>query len=404
MRAPGHAPLLSFRELWREAYNSLAARPLRSVLTAAGTIIGIAALVAILGLASTANGQVSASFDELASNTVTVKDSRPLDSEELPFPFTEDNIARAAGLNGVTGAGALYTPIMGDKVRGPNPAFPDPQQVPIVAASATIWDAVGASAFQGRGFDAALYDSPVAILGSGAAANLGIKGLVAPTAIEIGGRPFTVLGILGDVERHQELRTSVIVPFGIASQLWGEPTSTEATELIVATRLGAATQVAKELVWAVAPGDQSAVTVEEPPDPRSLRESVSGTLQGLLLGLGIVSMLIGTFGIANSTLVSVMERRSEIGLRRALGAAKLDIALQVALESALLGALGGLIGATVGMYAVIIASAIKGWSPIVDLWLLCLAPIIGVATGLLAGAYPAYRAAGVEPAQALRST
>lgn len=402
-RTDGFRPL-GFRELWREAYSSLVARPLRSVLTAAGTIIGVAALVAILGLASTANGQVSASFDELAANTVTVMDSRPSDSEVMPFPFTEANIARARDLNGVTGAGALYSPITSDLVRGPSPAVPDEQQLPIVAASATIWEAVGATGFQGRGFDAALLDAPVAVLGSGAAVNLGIGGLVAPTAVEIGGRPFTVIGILADVERRPELRMAVIVPFGVAAELWGEPTSTEAAELVVATRLGAATQVAAELVWAVAPGAPSAVTVQQPPDPRSLREQVSGTLQGWLLGLGTVSLLIGTFGIANSTLVSVMERRSEIGLRRALGAAKRDVALQVALESALLGTLGGLIGATVGMYTVIVVAAVKGWSPIVDLELLLLAPLIGAVTGLVAGAYPAHRAAGVEPAQALRST
>jgi putative ABC transport system permease protein len=335
---------------------------------------------------------------------VTAKDARPTDAEALPFPFTEPAIARARALNGVVGAGALYTPITDHQVRGPNPAVAEAQAIPIVAASATIWEAVGASGFQGRGFDAALADAPVAVLGTGAAANLGIGGLVGPTSIEIGGRPFTVVGIVGDVERHPELRVSVIVPFGIAAQIWGEPTTTEGAELIVATQLGAATQVAKELVWAVSPGAPSAITVQEPPDPRTLRESVSGTLQSLLIGLGTVSLVIGTFGIANSTLVSVMERRSEIGLRRALGASKADIARQVALESALLGTLGRLIGATVGMYTVIVVAALKGWSPIVDLELLIVAPVIGAVTGLLAGAYPAFRAAGVEPAQALRSS
>ncbi|MFT3887111.1 MAG: ABC transporter permease [Arachnia sp.] len=391
------------RELLREAYSSLVARPFRALMTAGGTIIGVGALIAILGLADTAGGQVTASFDVLAATTVVAKDVRPADGEEISYPFAEANIASAARLNGVAGAGALYTVITDDTVRGPNPEVPDPQTIPIVAASATLLDAVGATMSAGRAFDAGHLDHPVAVLGSGAAATLGMGGLAAPTVVEIGGRPFTVLGILDDVERRAELRVSVIVPAGIAAELWGEPTETEGAELVVATRQGAAGQVATELVWAVAPGAPEAVAIEPPPDPRTLRESVSATIQGLLLGLGLVSLVIGTFGIANSTLVSVMERRSEIGLRRALGASRGDVARQVALESALLGALGGLVGATVGMYTVIGVAAAKGWSPILEPSLLIIAPAIGVATGLLAGAYPAYRAAGLEPAQALRS-
>lgn len=401
MSAPG---ALGVRELAGEAYSSLVARPFRALMTAGGTIIGVGALIAIIGLADTANGQVSASFDVLAATTVVATDVRPLDGEELGYPFTEDDIARARGLNGVVGAGSLYTVLTDDQVRGPNPAAPEPRNMPIVAASATVWDAVGATMGPGRSFDAGLLDQPVAVLGSGAAAMLGMQGLAAPTAIEIGGRPFTVLGIVDDVERRAELRVSVIVPAGIAADLWGEPTAAHGAELVVATRQGAARQVASELVWAVAPGAPDAISVEPPPDPRTLRESVSRTIQGLLLGLGIVSLVIGTFGIANSTLVSVMERRSEIGLRRALGASRGDVARQIALESALLGALGGLVGATVGMYTVIAVAAWKGWSPILKPWLLLIAPAIGIATGLLAGAYPAYRAAGLEPAQALRSS
>lgn len=287
---------LALSDLVREAYLSLVARPARALLTAAGTIISIGALVAVLGLAGTANGQVSASFDALQATTVTGADVRKEDGEALPFPFTPEALRRARHLNGVTAVGALYSPITADSVVGPNPSVRNPQTLPLLAVSSGLWEVLEVKDFRGRLTDDGLADAAVAVLGAGAAEALGIQGLAHPTTIEIGGRPFTVIGIVDE-----------------------------------------------------------------------------------------------------------MERRQEIALRRALGATKLDIAAQIALESALLGAVGGLAGATLGMYTVIGIALARDWSPIVNLELVVAAPLVGALTGVVAGLYPAYRAASFEPAHALRA-
>lgn len=395
---------ISVRDLWAEAQASLLTRPVRSALTALGTVIGVAALVAILGLSETAAGQVNERFDALAATTVTVTDNRPPDDLTAPLPFTPEVIQRTGQLNGVTGAGALFTISTDDQVLGPNPAHAKPATIPIVAATPSLWGAVEPVVAEGRAFDEALSSIPVVVVGSAAARQLGIDGLAAPTALQIGGRPFTVIGIIDDVKRRPELRTSVIVPFDVATQIWGEPDVAMKTDLVIATEQGAALQVADEVQWAIAPAPASSVTVTQPPDPRTLRNSISSDLTALFYGLGAVALLIGAFGIANSTLVSVMERRGEFGLRRAVGATRRDTMSQVALESALLGSIGGLAGATLGLYAVIAAALILGWSPILNPIYLLLAPGLGLLTGILAGAYPARRAGSIGPAEALRST
>lgn len=403
MKSPNPTKL-ALRDLWQEAQASLLTRPMRSALTALGTIIGVAALVAILGLSETAAGQVSDRFDALAATTVTATDNRTPQDPAAIFPFTRHAIARAGALNGVEGAGAMYTVLTDDHVRGPNPAQPHPVSLPIVAATPTIWDAVEPTVAAGRTFDAALAATPVCVLGTAAAQQLGIKGLAAPTAVEIGGHPYTVIGVLTDVTRRPELRASVIIPFDAAIATWGEPDVAAQTELVIATDQGAAQQVAQEVRWALAPAPPESIKVEEPPDPRTLRNSISRDLSSMFLSLGAVALLIGAFGIANSTLVSVMERRGEFGLRRALGATRADIMAQVTLESALLGIIGGLAGATLGLYAVIAAALWLGWSPILNPIYLIIAPIVGLATGVAAGAHPARRAGRIGPAEALRST
>lgn len=393
---------LTVRDLGSEVVAAIVAKPSRAALTTLGTVLGVGTLVVILGLTSTAAGQVSARFDARAATTVTLTDNRDPADPEIAFPFTDDAVARARALHGVTGAGVLYTVLTEDKVSSVVPGHTQPVSLPVTALSWTAWEAVVPSLRAGRTYDSFTEHLPVVVLGPGAAGRLGITGNGPPTTISIGVHTFLVAGVLADVQRQPDLLLSVIVPRGTATDLWGEPTAKQEAKLVIATRPGAAQQVADEAARTVsylAPHD---FTVAAPPDPRSLRDSVSGDLAALFYALAVICLLIGTVGIANTTLVAVMERSSEFGLRRALGATGRHIGVQVVAESAGLGVLGGVVGAAVGLASVIVVALARGWSPVVDPALLLWAPLLGLATGALAGLYPARRATRIEPTQALR--
>lgn len=401
---PGTVPRtrLTLRDLGGEVVAAIVARPARSVLTTLGTVLGVGTLVVILGLTATATGQVSARFDARAATTVSVVDARPVDAVEATFPLTEEATLRVQQLNGVTGAGVVHAVRTDDGVRSAVPGHTTPTAMPIWAVSPHAWAAIAPTLAAGRVFDQSSDDLPVVVLGPAAASKLGITGEGPPTHVTIGDTPFLVAGVLSDVERQPDLLLAVIVPTGIASTVWGEPTAEQEARLLISTRPGAALQVAAEAARTVSYLAPEHVSVASPPDPRTLRDSISDDLAALFFALAGICLLIGTVGIANTTLVAVMERSAEIGLRRALGATGRHIAAQVVAESAGLGVLGGVIGAAVGLGAVVVLAVARGWSPIIDPALLVWAPLLGLATGTVAGFYPARKATRIEPTEALR--
>ncbi|WP_225859120.1 ABC transporter permease [Streptomyces albicerus] len=173
--------------------------------------------------------------------------------------------------------------------------------------------------------------------------------------------------------------------------------------VLINTSLGAAQQVARQSPIALSPNNAEALTVLAPPDLSKARKGVQGDVNGLFLVLGLVSLIVGAIGIANVTLVTVMERIGEIGLRRALGASRRQIAGQFLMESTTVGLLGGVIGAALGMVVVVSVSALKDWTPVLDGRLALGAPVAGALVGLLAGVYPSLRASRMEPVEALRA-
>ena len=172
----------------------------------------------------------------------------------------------------------------------------------------------------------------------------------------------------------------------------------------IETRVGAASLIASQLPLALSPTDPTLLKVTAPPEPRRVRAGVQNDLNALFLLLGGVSLLIGASGIANVTLVSVLERVGEIGLRRALGAARRHVAGQFLLESTTLGLLGGVLGAALGTLVVVGVAASRTWTPVLEPWVPLGAPLLGGAVGLASGIYPSVRAAAMEPVEALRST
>lgn len=346
------------KDLLNEALAWIVRRRARSALTALGTLLGVGAFVATLGLTSTAGSQISSRFDALKATEVIVQDGRPPEEgAAVPEPaFPEDAEQRLSRLNGVRAAGVYWTVRPDLRVRRTTirDAHGDTEQtVPLVAASPGALRAAGATPSSGR-----LYDEnhdrrrqPVAVLGAGAAARLGIRSVTRQPAIFIGDRALTVVGIIGDVRHAPDLLSAVIVPSRTVEEVWGARHAQRS--MLIDTSLGAAQLVGRQAPRQLRPHDPERLVAVVPPDPRTLRQGVEGEFNMLFLLLAGVSLFIGAVGIANTTLVSVMERVHEIGLRRALGARSRHVAAQFLAESSLLGSAGGLLGTCAAVVVVV---------------------------------------------------
>ena len=391
---------LGLRDLVGEAVSGMLARPGRAALTVLGTLLGVAAFVTVLGLTSTVQGQISNRFTALVATEVIVRDN-------APGAFPSDAEQRLTRLNGVRSAGVFWeVPDPGPVATHRPTSAGDGEALKVVAASPGYLRAVHARLTAGRLFDTwhAAHHERVVVLGAGAAGRLGITWVDNQPAVFIGDTPFAVIGIVGDVDRQADTLLSVVVPDQTAQAVWGRPPAGAGTsaKALIDTRIGAARQVGAEAPYALRPEDPRRYQVVMPPDPQQLRQNVGTDLGTLFLALAAVCLIIGAVGIANTTLVAVLERIGEIGLRRALGARRRHVAAHFLVESGTLGLIGGLIGTSLGVAAVVTIAVWRQWTPILQPATVLPAPLVGAVTGLLAGLYPAWRASRIEPADALR--
>jgi putative ABC transport system permease protein len=407
-RRPSPAPpsRLLVRDMFAESLAGLVQRPGRSVLTMLGTVLGVGAFVAVLGLTSTAAGQISASFNELRATTVTVDDDTPRSGDTPEVHFPGDSDQRIQRLNGVVAAGVwwgapLHNPRIGTQ---PLPPSDNPGTgVTVFAASPGALRAIQPTLQAGT-----LYNrfhqrraEPVCVLGSGAARVLGITRLDNQPVVFINDTAYTVVGIISDAQRKPEALMGAMLPTSTALKAFGPPADQPA-EMIIHTRIGAAHLIARQAPLALLPEHPRLLHASPPPDPHALRDAVNTSLSGLFLLLAAICLVIGALGIANTTLVAILERTGEIGLRRSLGARPRHIAAQFLTESTTLGTLGGLIGTAIGVCTVVTVALVQHWTAIVDPMTVLPAPLVGSVVGLLAGLYPALRAARIEPLEALR--
>jgi putative ABC transport system permease protein len=409
---------LTTQDAAAEAVAGIAARPGRAALTMLGTVLGVGAFVAVLGLTATGAGQISRQFTVLEDTTVTVADNGPANNVAAPdtnppIGFPADADAVADHINGVVAAGFWWPVALpeGTNFTGSLALSATASQtVNLLAASPGAVQAMGLTMVAGSPLSRYENDTSqhVAMIDTSTATALGLSParLASHPAVFVDGLAYTVVGVYSAAQRVVTDESAMLIPENTALADFGNPEpgigNQNEAQMVVATRIGAAQSVARQLAAAMRPTDPSRLVVTSPPNPQNLQGQVTGDLAGLFLVLASISLLIGAVGIANTTLVAVLERTEEIGLRRAVGARPRHIAAQFLAESTALGTLGGLVGTCIGVATVVIFAALRDWTAILNPAYTLPAPLIGSVVGLLAGAYPALRAARISPLAALR--
>jgi putative ABC transport system permease protein len=398
MEAELAPPRLGFGDLARVASVGLRTRRVRAALSALGIAIGVAAIVAVLGLSSSSQAGLLAEIDKLGTNLLTVSNGQTLFGQPAELPLAAPGMIRRIGpvqqvqYTGSTSANVYRSPLI--------PAV-NTNGLAVEASSLGLPRAVGTSLAQGRYLNRATAREPVAVLGAQAAGLLGIDRIYTGERVWLGGMWFYLAGILKPAVLAPEIDDSVLVGFPAAEQwlgLDGHPT------MIYVRTLTSQTAAVQSVLAATAnPEAPNEVNVSQPSAALTARAEAQGALNSLFLGLGAVSLLVGAVGVANIMLIGVLERRSEIGLRRSLGATKGQIRTQFLAEAILLSLLGGAAGVTAGAISTLIYAHIKHWTAVVPAtaWASGLAAAILI--GALAGLLPAIRAARLSPTEALRT-
>jgi len=399
---------LGFADLARVASVGLRTRRLRAGLSALGIAIGVASIVAVLGLSSSSQAGLLHEIDRLGTNLLTVEKGQTLTGAQAELPVTAPSmIKRVQGVEREADTGFVEDAKV---YRSPLIPTAETNGLQVQAASLNLLPAVGTEVAQGRFLNAATAREPVAVLGAVAAERLGIDRIRPGGRIWLGGQWFYLAGILGPCTLADEIDTSVLVGYPAARRYLSytgvyEGTSTlgPPSTIYVRADTDRVDTVQSLLAQTANPEAPSEANVSQPSDALTARAAAKSALNGLFLGLGAVALLVGAVGVANIMVISVLERRSEIGLRRALGATQGQIRTQFLSESILLAVMGGGVGVLAGALATAIYAGSKGWSVVIPLeaWLGGIAAAILI--GAIAGLMPAIRASRMPPTVALRT-
>jgi putative ABC transport system permease protein len=385
----------------RTGVSGLRNRRTRATLSALGIAIGIAALVAVLGITRSSQSALLAEIDQLGTNLLTVTNGQTLEGQEAELPVTATPmIRRIAGVEQ-----AAPTAILGNArvYRSDREPVFDTGGLAARAADPALLAVLGGTLLQGTFLSAAESRYPVTVLGYQAARSLGIATLGgSPPRVFLGGRWFTVAGILNPLPLAPEIDRSALVGFPVAAADLGY--DGHPSMIYVRTDVNATTQVAALLGPTASPETPGGAAVSQPSAALTARLAVAQASTTLFLGLGAVALLVGGIGIANVMVIAVLERRSEIGLRRALGAARRHIAAQFLTEAVILGAAGGTFGLLAGAAVTEVVARARHWTPLIPGQALWGGFALAVTIAAVAGLYPAARAARLSPAEALRTT
>lgn len=382
-------------DLLRLGLFGLRTRPTRVVLSALGIAIGIAAMIAVVGISSSSKARLDQVLDALGTNVLTAtqaqgfSESPPLPQTALESVLRQDDVEAAAAVGDVDGA-AVYR----------NGYIPSAESkgIGVLAAWGDVPGVLGGTLSSGRWIDDAPGAPPQVVLGADAATALGIDVVRPDTRVWMDGQWVQVVGVLDPVALADELDNQVFVPRDHARThgFTGSPTAVYTRvdpERVERTR--------NVLADAIRPGSPQDVGVTRPSDALAAKDATDDSFTGLLVGIGGVALLVGGIGVANTMVITVLERRAEVGVRRALGARRRNIRDQFLVESLLLSFLGGIAGVAIGVGVTVVYALGQGWPVAIPVWAVAGGLGATVFIGGVSGLYPAARAARIPPTSAL---
>lgn len=388
---------IRFRDLVALGIHGVRSRPLRAALSSLGIAIGIAAMISVIGISTSSGALIKEKLAALGTNLLTVSAGTDLFGNEVILP--EESLAlihripdtlHASSTATLTGV-SIYRNTQIDKTRTGGTT--------VLAADLDLLEATGATMLHGSWLTEATEQFPTVVLGRTAAERLGIA--TPGSLVWLGEQQFAVAGILDSSPLVPELASAALIGEPIARQLFGYTGAP--TAVYVRANDERVVEMRKLISPTISPRSPSDITVSRPSDALAAKNTVDQAFTGLLIAVGSIALLVGGIGVANTMVVSVLERRREIGLRRSLGATKRHIRLQFLLEAMLLSAGGGIAGSALGWGITAIVAQVNGWPVALPVSVLAGAIAITIAVGAIAGLMPAVRAAQTSPTAALNT-
>ncbi|MBT8225287.1 MAG: ABC transporter permease [Dactylosporangium sp.] len=388
---------LSVADIVRVGGVGLRTRPLRVFLSALGIAIGIAAMVSVVGISSSSREDLNQTLRRLGTNLLTVSPGTSVLGAESSLPDTAvEMVSRVGPVESATAVGTVEGAWI---YRNDHIPTGQTGSIAVLAARTDLTATLGAAVADGTWLNPATEKYPAVVLGAVAARRLGFGQARPDVTVWLGGRWFTLVGILRPVPLAPEIDSAALVGWDAATTYLnfdGHPTT-----IYTRARSDAVTQVRSVLAATANPQHPEQVRVSRPSDALAAQQATDKTFSGLLLGLGAVALLVGGVGVANTMVISALERRSEIGLRRSLGATRGQIRTQFLAESLLLSVLGGLGGTVLGVVLSTVYASTRHWPTVVPAWASLGGMGATLVIGVLAGVYPAVRASRMAPTAAL---
>ncbi|PZU34333.1 MAG: ABC transporter permease [Actinomyces sp.] len=383
-------------DVLRLAGTGLRARPMRAFLSALGIAIGIAAMIAVVGVSTSSRAQLTAQLESLGTNMLTLTPGSDLTGAEVKFPT--DAVGRVDKIDGVRQSSStslvkasVYRSSLSDKAATGG--------ISALVAEPGLLDVVAGEVDKGDWLNPATSSYPSTVLGAAAARRLGV---VEPgTQVWLGGTSFTVVGILKPSVLAPELDNAALIGAPVAEKLFGY--AGNPTTIYERSADEAVERVRGLLGPTISPQAPGAVKISRPSDALAAKNAADQAFTSLLTGVGSIALIVGGIGVANTMIISVLERRREIGLRRALGAMRSHILIQFLAEALLLAGLGGALGCVIGVGVTAGVAAANGWPFSLPALIILAGLGVTVLIGAVAGLYPAVRAARTPPTAALNA-